>query len=77
MVHVGTGRAMHNNAPGYGDAMQRPANPSAGAPVDVRIPDGGSVHVRKIENGVVATVNDRNYNSREVHAPSAQHLRIK
>ena len=77
MAHVGNGAAMKAGAPQYGDAMQRPANPAAGAPVDVKIPDGGSVHVRKIDNGVVATIHDRNYNSREVHAPSAGHLRIK
>lgn len=76
MAHMGSGRQM-TQAPDYRDAMQRPANPAHGSPVDVKIPEGGSVHVRKIANGVVASIHDAQYNTTEVHAPSAGHLRMK
>lgn len=77
MAHMGKGADMARG-PGYGGAMQRPANPRAGDRVAVRIPPGGEARVRHIDNGVVVTTHDANYNQTgEVHAPSAGHVDMK
>jgi len=71
MAHMGKGPDMARGS-GYAGAMQRPANPRTSDRVAVRVPPGGEARVRHIDNGVVVTTHDANYNQvGEVHAPSA------
>ena len=69
MAHVGNGASVRAAAPGYTDAMRRPANPRTGDHQPLQIPPGGHAHIEKAEDGtVIATAHDRNYR-RSVGAP--------
>lgn len=78
MARMGAGAGVRGAAPQYPDAMRRPANPRGAEPVAVAIPPGGHARVEKIDNGVLVTAHDRNYNMvAQVHAPSVDCLRMK
>jgi hypothetical protein len=64
---------MMRAGPTYAAAIRRP-----GGRVQVAIPQGGSAHVDRADNGVVVTVNDRRWNTvAKVLAPSASSIDMK
>ncbi|MFA5702900.1 MAG: hypothetical protein WC982_05205 [Advenella sp.] len=62
-----------------GSRSSTPPQPAATkGPQAVQVPKGGQVTIRKVSNGVVATVTDSNWrNTQEVIASKASDLKIE